>query len=201
MDRYARAEKNIEILLQERPKVRAETLAWKGGTKIYRAVLAREAGNHEECERYFKEARELFAEAKKLGPKHPAVAAIVGGSYVLFSDRLPEEHRAAGWTEGYENYKILWEQQGKSVDKLPLHIRGELLAGMAQSSERTGRTEELTQHLDKIIEVLPDTGYARMAAEWKADPAVAASTNISCKSCHSAGRLEARMAKLAEKPK
>jgi hypothetical protein len=40
-----------------------------------------------------------------------------------------------------------------------VHFKGELLAGLAQSSQRTGRTEELGQHLNKILEILRDTPY------------------------------------------
>ncbi len=199
MERYARGEKNIETLLEMRPKARPELLAWKGAAKLYRAILASEAGQPEEFERLYKETLDAFGEAKKLGPKHPAVAAIVGGTYVLFGDRLPEKHRAAAWNVGYENYQILWEQQSRGVERLPLHIRGELLAGVAQSAQRTGHTDECNQFLDKIIEMLPDTGYAQMAEKWKADPSSAATTNLSCKSCHNAGRLNERMAALEAK--
>jgi len=199
MERYARGEKNIELLLEQRPGERAELLAWKGGTKLYRAVLALEAGNNEEFERYHQETLDLFAEAKKLGPKHPAVAAIVGGSFVFFGDKLPEKYQDHAWSTGYECYQILWAMQGKAVDRLPVHIRGELLAGLAQSAERTGRKEQLIEYLDKIIEVLPDTGYDRVAKEWKADPTAAAKGNISCKSCHNDGRLAQRLAKFKDK--
>ena len=199
MERYARGEKNIDLLLEQRPGERAELLAWKGGTKLYRAVLALEAGKTEEFERFYQESLDLFAEAKKLAPKHPAVAAIVGGSYVLFGDRLPEKYRAAAWSVSYDNYQILWQQQGQALDRLPLHIRGELLAGLAQSAERTGRKEQLDEYLDKIIEVLPDTGYERVAKQWKTDPLAAAKGNISCKSCHNDGRLSERIAKLKDK--
>lgn len=199
MERFARAEKNIDLLLDKRPKARAEILAWKGATKIYRAVLAHEAGNAEEFERLFQETRDLFAEAQELAPKHPAVAAVVGGSYVLFGDRLPEKYRAEAWSVSYDSYQALWSQQGQFVDKMPRHIRGELLAGLAQSAQRTGRKEELDKYLDKIIEVLPDTQYERVAKQWKEDPLSAANSNISCKYCHAPGRLSARIAKLEDK--
>jgi len=163
---------------------------------VYRALLALESGKNDEFERCYQEALDHFAEAKQLGPQHPAVNAIVGGTFVLFGDRLPEKYRAAAWATGYENYQSLWKLQGKAVDRLPLHIRGELLAGLAQSSERTGRHEELAEYLDKIIATLPDTGYERVAKLWKSDPAAAAKGNISCKSCHSEGRLQDRLAKL-----
>jgi tetratricopeptide (TPR) repeat protein len=196
MVRYARAEKNIEQLLNDRPRERTALLAWKGGTKLYRAVVAREAGNDAEFERYYQETIDLFAEAKKLGPRHPVVNAVVGGSFVLFGDRLPEKYREAAWAAGYENYQALWKMQGQGLDRLPLHIRGELLAGVAQSAHRTGRQEECNEFLDKIIEKLPDTGYEREAKAWKADPAAAGKGNISCKSCHDEGRLADRLAKL-----
>jgi hypothetical protein len=199
MERFARAEKNIDLLLEERPQARAELLAWKGGTKLYRAVLAREAGNVEEFKRYYQETRDHFADAKKLAPKHPAVAAIVGGSYVVFGDRLPEDCQKVVWSESYDNYLILWEQQGKLLERLPVHIRGELLSGLAQGAQRTGRDNERDEYLDKIIEVLPGTGYERVAKQWKTDPQAAAKSNISCKSCHNEGRLAERIAKLGEK--
>jgi hypothetical protein len=196
MQRYARAEKNIELLLEQRPDQRAELLAWKGGTRLYRGLLALENGKNDEFELCYQEAIDQFAEAKKLSPQHPAVNAIMGGSFVLFGDRLPEKYRAAAWATGYENYQALWKLQGQLLDRLPLHIRGELLAGLAQSAERTGRHEELAEYLDKIIATLPDTGYERVAKLWKSDPAAAAKGNISCKSCHNEGRLEDRVAKL-----
>lgn len=199
MERYARAEKNIEQLLIDRPRERTALLAWKGGTKLYRAVVAREEGNDEQFERYYQEAIDLFAEAKKLGQRHPVVNAVVGGSFVLFGDRLPEKYQAAAWTAGYENYQALWKMQGQALDRLPLHIRGELLAGLAQSAQRSGRQQECDELLDKIIEKLPNTGYEREARLWKADPVVAGKGNLSCKSCHDEGRLTDRLAKLQEK--
>lgn len=196
MERFARAERNLDVLLEQRPNARAETLVWKGGTKLYRAVLAHEAGETEQFERYFQEARDLFAEARELAPKRAVVAAVVGGSYAVFADRLPEQYRAAAWSESYENYRILWKQQAGVIDRMPLHIGGELLAGLAQSAQRTGRTEELDEYLDKILEVLPDTQYAHIAMEWKENPMAAATGNITCNYCHDAGRLEAYLARL-----
>ncbi|MBI2823818.1 MAG: hypothetical protein HYX69_03895 [Planctomycetia bacterium] len=194
LERFARGEKNIDLLLEQRPAGKPALLAWKGGAKLYRAVLAHEAGNNDEFERLFQETRGHFAEAKKLAPQDPGVAAVVGGSYVVFADRLPEKDRPAAWSESYDNYQVLWKFQSQVVDKLPLHIRGELLAGLVQSAQRTGHEKELAEYLDKTIEVLPDTEYGRVAEQWKKDPQAAVGNNISCKTCHAAGRLSARLA-------
>jgi tetratricopeptide (TPR) repeat protein len=199
MERFERGEKNIELLLETRPTERAGLVAWKGGAKLYRAVLALEAGDKEAFQKLYDEAVAHLDEAKKLGPKNPGVAAVVGGSYLTFGDRLPEELRANAFNQAYDNYQILWSQQGKLLERLPVHIRGELLAGLVQSAQRTGRAKEYDEYLEKIIQVLPDTGYQSEALKWKSDPQAAATGSISCKSCHADGRLEARLAAIEAK--
>ena len=196
MTRLGRAEQNIEILLKERPDQRANLIAWRSGAALARAVAALEGGNTAEFDRYFKIAQDGFAEAATLSTGNDGVAPITGGSFALFADRLPPSHRAAAWEQAWTNYSMLWKQQGPGIDKLPLHFKGEVLAGMAQSAQRTGRNAEATQFLDKMIALLADTPYEGMAKKWKADPASASTTNLTCRNCHAPGRLSARLAEL-----
>jgi hypothetical protein len=174
-------------------------LGWKAAAILYRAVRAREAGRTEEFQAKYAQAVNLLAEAKKLGPNDVGVAAITGGLYAVLADRFPEELRGRAWATSYEAYRALWKMQGEGVEKLPLHLRGELLAGLAQSAQRTGRTKEVAEYLDKILAVAPDTAYARVAKQWKENPATAAGTRLTCQTCHAPGRLAARQAALAEK--
>ena len=193
IERLAKAEQNIEVLLKERPDQRASLLAWKAGAAIYRAVRAHEAGQAAEFERTFASALSDFNAAAKLEPDNGGVAAITGGSMATFADRLPAPHRAAAWTRAYDNYSLLWKQQGAGIEKLPVHHRGEVLSGLTQSAQRTGRQEEAAQYLDKMLTVLADTPYEAMAKQWKADPASAAKTSLTCKNCHNPGRLSSRL--------
>jgi len=62
--------------------------------------------------------------------------------------------------------------------------------GMAMSAQRTGRSEEAAQFVDKINTMLPDTAYQAAAKQWKLDPA---GTVLTCKSCHAPGRLAAKL--------
>ena len=89
--------------------------------------------------RRFAEALDGFAAAAKLQTGNDGVAAIAGGTMAVFGDRLPAKERARGWSIAYENYALLWKQQGAAIDKLPLHHKGEVLAGLTQSAQRTGR--------------------------------------------------------------
>ncbi len=200
LERLTRAEKNIEVLLGTRPKERPELLAWKGGAMLYRAVSAFEKNQRVEYEQKYKQAIALFAQAQQLAPSRDGVAAVTGGSYVVFGDRLPKEHRAAAWEAAYNAFQHLWKQQGSVIDKLPVHLRGEVLGGLAQAAMRTGRTKEASEMLDKILVVLPGTPYEPIAKQWKANPTAATNSSITCLSCHEPGRLQDRLATL-NKPK
>lgn len=191
MERFERGEKNIQLLLEQRPMEKAGLLAWKGGAALYRAVRAYEDKRTDEFERTYRQAVDLFNQA---GNTDPGAIAVTGGSYLVFADRLPNPYRAAAWSQAYDNYKLLWKFQASAVEHLPVHLRGELLGGLAQSSQRTGHTEETAQYVDKIIAVLGGTPYEPVARKWKANPDSAADTSITCMTCHDGGRLAARTA-------
>jgi hypothetical protein len=199
MTRLERGEKSIEYLLEKRPADKAGLLAWKAGAILYRAVRAREANHPEEFEAKYEQAMDLLSQAKKLGPHDLGVTAATAGIYALLADRLPEKLQGTAWSTAYDSYQALWKTQEREVEKLPLHMRGELLGGLAQSAQRTGRTKELNEFLEKILAVAPDTAYARVAKQWKEDPKAATTTRMTCLTCHAPGRLAARKAALEEK--
>lgn len=200
MERFARGEKNIQTLLEKRPDAKYELLAWQGGAALYRAVRAHEAKRTDEFQQTYRKALDLFAQAQKYPANNGAaaggVAAVTGGSYIMFADRLPPENQAAAWAQTYDAYQLLWKFQGPAVDKLPVHLRGELLAGLAQAAQRTGRAEEANQHLDRMLTLLRDTPYEPAAKQWKANPKAAANNTLACMTCHESGRLAARLATL-----
>jgi hypothetical protein len=196
MERFARGEKNIQLLLEQRPADKADLIAWKGGATLYRAVRALENNKKEEFEKGYRQAQELFAQARQLQPQGGGATAVSGGSYAVFADRLPKEYRAAAWTEAYDAYRLLWKLQSGVVDKLPVHLRGELLGGLAQSALRTGHPEEAAQYVDKILATMQGTPYESVAKKWKANPATTASIAITCLNCHEGGRLNARLSTL-----
>lgn len=196
MVRFARGERNVEQLLKNRPDQRGNLLAWKASAAMYRAVLAHESGNTGEFLTQFQAARAVFAEAAKQTSGNDGVAAITGGSFAVFADRLPEPHRATAWADAYSNYSLLWQQQGPAIDKLPVHHRGEVLGGLVQSAQRTGRTEEMAQHLDRMLTLMKGTPYEATAQQWKDNPGSAATTKVTCKACHNPGRLSSTLASL-----
>ena len=199
MDRFARGEKNIDQLLALRPGQKGNLLAWKGGATLYRAVRAYENKQMDEFKKLYKQTLDYFAEAAKTTSGNDGVSAITGGSFVLFADRLPKEYRAAAWSTAYESYNALYKLQAGVIDKLPVHLRGEVLAGLTQSAQRTGHKEETAQYVDKMLAVLGGTPYEPMARKWKANPESAASSSLACMTCHDVGRLGPTLGRLNAK--
>lgn len=197
-DRMARGERNIEQLLEQRPDDRADLLAWKGSVALFHAAEAHEAGKTGEFQEHYQDALDQFAASKQSDPNSPGANAVIGGGYVLFADRLPESVRGDAWQACYDAYQMLYRIQAPALDRLPTHIRGELLAGLAMSSLRTGRMAEYQGHLEQIINLLPETAYARTALKWKENPEAAVTGTMACKTCHGPGRLSARLANLDE---
>jgi hypothetical protein len=79
---------------------------------------------------------------------------------------------------------------------LPLHLKGETLAGIAEAEFRTGNRETAQAYLKKIVTMLPETGYARTAEKWLTSPdSVTRADRLTCQSCHEQGRLSAWMAR------
>jgi hypothetical protein len=198
LTRLARAEKNIDVLLASRPGDRASLLAWQGSAALTRAVMANEAKQPDQFKQHYGRSLDRFAEAMRLGPDNVGVFAITGGSQASMADRLPAVERAAGWEQAYTAYQQLWKLQGSVIEKLPLHHKGEVLSGLAQSAQRTGRNEEAAAQVDRILALLPDTPYAKRAREWKDDPSTRSQVKLTCQTCHGPGTLVARLAEVAK---
>jgi hypothetical protein len=200
-ERFRRGEANLEILLAERPQDRPGLLAWKGGIALKRATDAIQAGRKDEFQREYRKATELYSEAAKLAPGSVDVMAVTGAGLAIFADGLPEPYRQQAWGASYKAYRGVWQAQSGYLEKLPLHFQGELLAGVAQSAQRTGRATESAQFLKKILETMPGTPYAMNAKKWIDAPGEAGKTKLVCETCHDTGRLEERRPALAKRQK
>jgi hypothetical protein len=114
----------------------------------------------------------------------------------MVADRLPEPYRAEAWSRAYDMYRKVFAKKDDRLYAGPLHFKGEILAGLAQTAQRTGRNDEFKEKLDFILEKLPGTQYATRAQRWKDQPELAARTSMLCQTCHEPGRLAARTAAL-----
>jgi hypothetical protein len=194
MTRHAVGVKKLEAVLAADPKA-ADAIAWQGGSELLHAVRAHDAGDTQGFNDHLAKANERFARAAALAKEIPAhqqaVLAITGGSWVVFADRLPAAHRTKAWTLARENYSALRTAQKAFWDKLPVHQRGEVYAGLAQAAQRLGEAELAAKLTAELVAALPGTPYAVFAKRWLDKPETMAKSKLTCASCHDAGRLQA----------
>lgn len=192
---HARFEKGVETLSKVgRFYSEIEVLAWQGTVEATRAVWAHEAGKPEDFRRHYALSATYFDQLRGLAAKDERarllLAIFEGATLVTMADRLPEPVRTAAWDRSYKSYQALWAMEQGNIDRLPLHMKGEILGGRAAAAFRTGHEEDLRQTLALIQEKMPGTLYATVAKKWTDDPAARAKTRIACISCHEPNTLK-----------
>lgn len=198
--RFAQGEAKLEEILATNPKA-ADAIAWKGGARLHRAALAHEAGDAAQFRQHYQEALGYFRQAAELGLNNPnaqGVRAITGGSWTVMAERLPEPERRYAYTQIRENYAALKELQKKEFDQLPVHLRGEVLAGLAQAAQRLGQNDFI-QRVKDVVAQVPGSIYATRAQKWLDNPASAAKTSMTCQTCHEPGKLAPTLERLKAK--
>jgi tetratricopeptide (TPR) repeat protein len=192
--------KKVDEFLAENPDS-AQGVAWRGLGEIQYAVRALEAGKPDEFQRLYDKTLATFERASKLGgPDNEAVRAIVGGTFSTYAERLPERLRKDAYQRVYDNLLALKEVQKAYFDQLPVHMRGEVLAGLAQASQRLGKEDEMKAYLAQVVAALPGSPYASRAAKWIERPELQKTVSLTCQTCHEPGRLKNRMAALEQAP-
>lgn len=193
--RFERGEKKVLEYLADTPD-RAEALAWMAGGRLYRAGRAFREGKTAEGDARTREAIELMDRAAAAAPHSIGVHATLGGSIVQLANKLPEKYYGPLMQRARGHFATLYSVQSAAVPQLPLHIKGELLAGAAETEFRAGDRARASELLNQIVKEMPDTPYARSAATWLAAPdTVTRDTKLVCQSCHEPGRLSAWQAR------
>jgi tetratricopeptide (TPR) repeat protein len=194
LERFQRGIKRTEEFLAERPDYN-HALAWRGGAGLFEAVRAHEAGRTAEFASLYEKATAMLERAYNQNPKDQGTLAIYAGSMTVFADRLPESKRKAAWETVRTRYTELYREQQAFLDQMPVHMKGEVLAGLAQSNQRLGDWEAATSYVKRLA-AMKGTPYKGRAERWLENPQLAAKSSITCMTCHDPGRLAPRLAEL-----
>jgi tetratricopeptide (TPR) repeat protein len=189
MERFEKAMKYTDEVLAKEPQNPNATV-WLGAGMIFRATRLYDKGETAKADELYDQGLALMDKALALDPGNAGVHASYGGVLAFFSPKLPEERRKAALERARARYEFLYKGQETFLDGMPLHFRGEVLAGLAETNQKLGDVEQAQVYLKRIAATMPNTPYARTAERWMAHPdAVPADQKIVCQSCHDAGRL------------
>ncbi len=194
IERFDSGMRKVDEILQSEPK-EPNALALKGFGTAFRAFRSLDSGDRAAFDRQYDAAVRLMDEAAALAPTNIGVNSVYGATMLFWFSKLPAERRAHAAAKGLEHYRALYKAQEKVADKMPVHHRGELFGGLAEAERRSGNMEQSKVWLQRIVDTMAGTPYARVAGQWLANPdRIPEASRVMCQTCHDAGRLDSVLA-------
>lgn len=191
MVRFERSMQKAQEYLKE-DSSNMDAVNWLGAGAVTRAVRAFAAGDHAKGDQLFGEGLAMMDKATAAQPMNLGIHATAGGTLMFFASQLPERHYKTAIDKARDHYAVLYKAQESMLDKFPLHLKGETLAGIAETEFRAGSRETANAYLQKIVTGMPNTRYAQTADAWiKSPEGVTKKDRLVCQSCHETGRLSA----------
>jgi hypothetical protein len=188
METFARGERKVDELLAEDPKSPGSR-AWKSSAQYFRVIRSYEAGDTAAFDRVYQDVVAAFEALMRESPRNVGVLAIYGGTVSTLGHRLPARLQQAANKRSAEVFLQLEELQKAQFEKMPVHHRGEVLAGVAQGAARSGQDELARTYLTRIVATLDGTPYSAFARDMLQRPESMMTTKIACNSCHEPNRL------------
>jgi hypothetical protein len=172
-----------------------DVLSWRYAGEVMKGVWAYEAKDRVAFDRHYGLALTYLGRMRQVGKGRGTIVPDIfeGAVMTMLGDRLPPEMRKGAAERGYKAYARLAEVQAAELEKSPMHIKGEVWAGVAAGAYATGREAELKQALERIMTGMPKTPYAMVAKKWMDDPAARGKVKMVCISCHEPNRLGPRV--------
>jgi len=162
-----------------------------GGGQVFLATRLYERDLNAKADVLYEGVLALMEQALANEPGNAGVHASYGGVLAYRAPRLPEGRLKAALEKARSMYEWLYKGQEQVLDRLPVHLRGETLSGLAETNQKLGDLERAEVYLKRISATLPNTPYARTAELWLAHPESAGiNQQIVCGTCHVAGRLQ-----------
>lgn len=173
----------IERTLAANPE-QAEALAWRGTARVFQASKAFGRGANREGMTLAAQGLADLDRGVALKPgistralRGPALMAYAAG--LMAFDRAAAERLTRTAIGDFES--IVETERGR-WDRLAQHSRGELLGALAQGWLQVGDATKAALYLDRIVNELPNTPYAKAALERRADPT--SKVSLTCLGCH-----------------
>jgi len=190
MERFERGMKYAEKVLADNAQ-NADALCWTGGGQVFLATRLYAQDLNAKADVLYEGGLALMEHAIANEPGNAGVRASYGGVLAYLAPRLPEWRRKAALEKARAMYEWLYKGQEQVLDRLPLHLRGETLAGLAETNQKLGDLKRAQVYLKRISATMPNTPYAVTAERWLAHPeSIGTEQQIVCGTCHEAGRLQ-----------
>ena len=160
-----RAVKTCEDTLRANPN-HPEALVWHGSAVWFKSGQAFQRGDFQTGMKLSDSGMSQMDRAVDLAPDNAAVRIPRGAIILGAAPFMPEPSATALMKKGVADYEKALEIQTPYFSKMPVHSRGELLGGMADTYRRLGEIEKARTYFKRITEDIPGSEYAKLSTQW-----------------------------------
>ena len=178
-----RAMAAAEEAIQGDPHSAAEAKAWHGSGLLFYSGQKFQLGDVATGSQLWSQAIAEMDEAGKMEPDNPAVLIPRAAAWFVASRNSPEDMGKPVLEKALADYEHVYDLQKGFFDRLDIHMRSELLFGLADGYARDDQPEKARAWFEKIAALGPQGGHYEQARQYLNGEKYSV-TGIGCVGCH-----------------
>jgi tetratricopeptide (TPR) repeat protein len=179
-----------EAAIAENPKGAAEAMAWHGGGLMILAGEKFRQGDYAAGGDLWSKAVAEMDKAGELEPDNPAILIPRAAVWFAASRRSPPDMGKPLLEKAIADYEHVYQMQTAYFDKLDIHMRSELLFGLADGYSRNGNPEKARLFFEKLVAVGSAGGHFEQAKLYLKGEKYTVE-GAGCVGCHTGASLTA----------
>jgi tetratricopeptide (TPR) repeat protein len=168
------------------PRAAAEAKAWHGGGLLFQSGHYFQIGEMKTAIQLRDRAMEEMDSAGAAEPDNPAVLIPRAAAWFAASRNMPPEMGKPVLEKALADYSHVYDLQRGFFDRLDIHMRSELLFGLADGYARDGQPDKARTWFQEIEALGPRGGHYEQARQYLRGEKYSV-TGIGCVGCHTGG--------------
>ena len=160
---FERGMKAAEAAIAESPENAAEAMAWHGAGLLSVAGPKFAQGDFAAGMQLWTQASQEMEKAGQLEPRNPGVLIPRASAWFAASRATPPQMAAPVLAKAIADYETVYDLQKAYFDKLDIHMRSELLFGLADGYARQGNAEKAREWFEKLAALGEKSGHQAQA--------------------------------------
>jgi tetratricopeptide (TPR) repeat protein len=178
-----RAMAAAEETIDSDPQFAAEARAWHGSGLMFQSGQKFRQGELEAAGQLWDKAVQEMDQAGKSEPDNPAVLIPRAATWFAASRNVPPDMGQPVLKKALADYEHVYDLQKGFFDRLDIHMRSELLFGLADGYNRDGQPEQARGWFEKIVALGPQSGHYEQARQYLNGEKYSV-TGLGCVGCH-----------------
>jgi hypothetical protein len=178
-----RAMASAEEAIAHEPKMAAEAMAWHGAGLLLLSGRSFNQGDVAGGAELWTKAVSEMDDAGKREPDNPAVLIPRAAAWFAASRNAPPDMGQPLLQKALADYEHVYDMQKAYFDTLNIHMRSELLFGLADGWARHGDAAKARMYFEKLAALGPESGHKEQADQYLAGQPYSVK-GIGCAGCH-----------------